>query len=238
MTEMCKWLHHELESLPFIQYPFELTNLPQNGIYFFYEKDEISDHGYGSKPRIVRIGTHKQGNFRSRISDHFLFNTSKMKFAVSTPKPSDRSIFRKNIGRALLCKEGDEYLQIWNKDFTSHQSRLENANVRNIVKEHQIESQITDILYRKFSFRYIVLDSEEKRMGLTGLESKLIGTVSHCPMCRPSEKWLGRYSPLGEISHGKLWLSFFLNSIGITTEDQEFFSSLLRDTREWIERLS
>lgn len=232
---MCKWLHHELESLPFIQYPFEPAKLPQNGIYFFYEKGEDSDHGYGLKPRIVRIGTHKQGNFRSRISEHFLLNESKMNFSITDPKPSDRSIFRENIGRALLCKEKDGYLDLWNKDFTTRQTRLANADVRKIVKEHQIESQITEILHKKFSFRYILLEDEQKRMGLTGLESKLISTVANCIMCKPSEQWLGKYSPVHKISDGKLWLSLFLNSEGLRSKDKEFFSRLLVDTRKWFE---
>jgi hypothetical protein len=59
------------------------------------------------------MGTHKENNFKSRISEHFLLNESKMKFAQMNSKPSDRSIFRKNIGRALLNKQGDiDYLKV------------------------------------------------------------------------------------------------------------------------------
>ena len=121
MSETCKWLHEQLELLPVFKYPFDLKLLPKNGVYFFYEEGENSDHGDGiSRPRIVRIGTHKENNFRSRISEHFLLNESKMKFTQINPKPSDRSIFRKNIGRALLSKQKDfDYLKIWEIDFTS-----------------------------------------------------------------------------------------------------------------------
>ena len=31
----------------------------------------------------------------------------------------DRSIFRKNIGRAILNKNNDSFLEIWNLDFTT-----------------------------------------------------------------------------------------------------------------------
>jgi hypothetical protein len=42
---------------------------------------ESSDHGNGKvRPRIVRIGTHKDNNFRSRISEHFLLNESAINF--------------------------------------------------------------------------------------------------------------------------------------------------------------
>ncbi|GBC68339.1 hypothetical protein HRbin01_00018 [archaeon HR01] len=77
MSDLCKWLHEQL---------------PENGIYFFYEKGEIWGHG-GDKPRIVRIATHREGNFRSRIGKHYLLNESWMNF--------DRSIFRYIIGKRI-----------------------------------------------------------------------------------------------------------------------------------------
>ena len=117
MSELCKWLHEQLEQLPIIKYPLKLEKLPENGIYFFYERDEIWGHD-GCKLRIVRIGTHnKQGNFRSRIKEHYLLDESKMNFDKNMPKPSDRSVFRKNLGKALLNRDGDDYLSIWNIDF-------------------------------------------------------------------------------------------------------------------------
>jgi hypothetical protein len=43
--------------------PFDSKLLPNNGVYFFYEEGENSDHGSGiSRSRIVRIGTHKENN--------------------------------------------------------------------------------------------------------------------------------------------------------------------------------
>ena len=52
--------------------------------------------------RIVRIGTHRgDNNLYNRLKEHFI-NENK-----------DRSIFRKNIGRALLNKNQDSYLEIW-----------------------------------------------------------------------------------------------------------------------------
>jgi hypothetical protein len=58
--------HEQLELLPIFRHPFDSKLLPNNGIYFFYEEGENSDHGNGiSRSRIVRIGTHKENNFRS-----------------------------------------------------------------------------------------------------------------------------------------------------------------------------
>lgn len=134
MSENCKWLHVQLEKSPFIRYPFKLESLPRNGIYFFYEKGEKWGHG-GDKPRIVRVGTSKNGNFRNRIAEHYLLDESKMNFEATKPAPRERSIFRKNIGRALLNKRKDKYLDVWEIDFTSHKSRSEQGSKRDIEKE-------------------------------------------------------------------------------------------------------
>jgi hypothetical protein len=222
LSETCRWLHEQLEFLPVLKYPFDLKLLPKNGVYFFYEEGENSDHGNGiGRPRVVRIGTHKENNFRARISEHFLLNESKAKFTQTNPKLSDRSIFRKNIGRALLNRQKDlEYLKVWEIDFTSSINRANHSHLRNIEKEKNIESQITELIRKRFYFRFIPLEGQEKRIGKTGIESRLIGTVANCKLCSPSENWLGRYSPTLKINKGKLWLSQHLNSIGLTNGDQ------------------
>ena len=62
------------------------------------------------------------------MSEHFLLNGSKLNFTIANPKPSDRSIFRKNIGRAVFNKNNDYYLKIWNIDYTSKEIRLKSMN--------------------------------------------------------------------------------------------------------------
>jgi len=234
MSDLCKWLHEQLEQLPLIRFPFELEQLPKNGIYFFYEKGEIWGHG-GNKLRIVRIGTHKEGNFRSRIREHYLLDESKMNFDSAKPAPHERSIFRKNIGRALLNKTKDDYLKIWEIDFTTKKSREEFGYERDIEKEKKIESDITRILKEKFSFRFIKFDSQVKRMGTKGLESSLIGTVANCGLCRPSLNWLGNYSPKMEIKNSGLWLVQHLKNKGITEEDKATILEAITKTKKWIE---
>jgi hypothetical protein len=219
MSELCKWLHERLDSLPVVSFPFAIEKLPRNGIYFFYENGEDWGHG-GTKPRIVRIGTARDGNFRSRISEHFLLDERKMQFDTSRAAPHERSIFRKNIGLALLNREHDPYMKVWEKDLTSRQARDEWSSRRNINKEKHIEGEITQILRKTFSFRFLVMDSQAQRMGKTGLESPLIGSVAHCEECRPSDLWLGRYSPKPKISAGKLWLVQYLSSSPLSASDQ------------------
>lgn len=233
MSDSCKWLHEQLEQLPLIKFPFKLEQLPENGIYFFYEDGEIWGHG-GRRPRVVRIGTHKEGNFRSRIKEHFLLDESKMNFDRDKSKPSDRSIFRKNIGRALLNKAQDDYLRIWEVDFTTIRKREEYGHLRDIQKEKKIELEVTRILIENFSFRFIVADEQIKRMGAEGLESSLIGTVAGCKLCTTSEKWLGNYSPKKQIRESGLWLIQHLKAEGINKSDKESLLNAITRTKEWI----
>jgi hypothetical protein len=226
-------LHDQLESLPVFRYPFELKLLPKNGVYFFYEDGERSEHGDGmSRPRIVRVGTHKENNFRSRISEHFLLNESKMNFTQINPKPSDRSIFRKNIGRALLNKRRDlDYLKVWEIDFTSNINRDNHSHFRKIEKEKTIESQITDLIRKRFYFRFISIERQEKRMGKIGIESRLIGTVTSCKLCKPSDHWLGKFSIKPQIKNGKLWLSQHLDSVGLSDSDKRDLLIAIENTK-------
>jgi hypothetical protein len=90
MSEICASLHKKLASLSRYAFPFHASMLPYNGIYVLFESGET---GHGTD-RIVRIGTHTgDGQLPSRLQQHFL------------DANKDRSIFRKNIGRALLTQK-------------------------------------------------------------------------------------------------------------------------------------
>jgi hypothetical protein len=45
MSELCKWVHERLEALPVFSFPFDLEQLPRNGIYFFLRAGEVWAHG-------------------------------------------------------------------------------------------------------------------------------------------------------------------------------------------------
>jgi hypothetical protein len=231
MSERCKWLHEQLEQLSLIKFPFKMEHLPENGIYFFYEQCEIWGHG-GNKPRIVRIGTHKDGNFRSRIAEHYLLDEAKMNFNAGRPAPHERSIFRKHVGSALLNQHNDDYLQIWEKiDFTPKKNREKFGHLRNIRKEKEIESEIIMILRENFSFRFILVSSQSERMGTKGLESSLIGTIAHCQLCKASNYWLGKYSPKAQIRESGLWQIQHLKADGINENDKETILNSIERTK-------
>ncbi len=207
------------------RWPFDLDALPANGIYFFHEAGETWGHG-GEYPRIVRVGTHREGNFRSRIADHYVIDPRKMAFNRNQAAPKDRSIFRKNIGRALLHRSLDPYEALWNMDFTSRDARDAYGLRRDPDKEREIEVQVTRILQERFTFRWIELEGQERRMGSKGLEAPLIGTLAGCSECAPSPDWLGRFSPKPKIAHGGLWLEHHLQAPPLTEDSLREISPL------------
>ena len=92
----CPHLHTLFNKLPHHHFPFDAKKIPLNGIYILFEFGEIAH----DTNRIVRIGTHNgDGNLPSRLKSHFI------------KENKDRSIFRKNIGRALLNKSNDPFLE-------------------------------------------------------------------------------------------------------------------------------
>ena len=159
-----------------------------------------------------------------------------MKFIQTNPKPSDRSIFRKNIGRALLNNQKDlDYLKVWEIDFTSNINRANHSHLRNIEKEKTIESHITELIRKKFYFRFMSIEGQEKRMGKIGIESRLIGTVTSCKLCKPSYHWLGKFSSKPQIKNGKLWLSQHLDSIGLSDSDKADLLTTIGNTKSKIQ---
>jgi len=230
MLETCEWLHEVLAPLPVVAYPFDLKRLPRNGIYFLYEQGESWGHS-GSGPRIVRVGTHKEGNFRSRISEHFLPSERRMDFDVTRPRPHDRSIFRKNIGRALLNRDQDPYLEIWEVDMTPSADRAAWRDRRDIDKEKRTEDEVTRVLRERFSFRFVVLEGQKKRIGTEGIESRLIGTLARCQICQPSPAWLGLHSPKPKIRQSGLWLEQHLDAPALDKVDRETLVQAIANTQ-------
>lgn len=235
MVELCQWLHTQLTPLPPVAYPFDSKQLPDNGIYFFYEKGEVWGHGEG-QPRIVRIGTHRDGNFRSRISEHFLLNEAKVNFDATKPPPHDRSVFRKNIGRALLNRSHDRYLVVWDIDFMKKENLEKYAYLREIETERRIEAEVTRLLRDNFFFRFVVVEGQAERMGSKGLEARLIATVARCSACRPSPDWLGQYSPKEKIRQSGLWQVQHLRADPLTESDRALLMAACAATRRGVWR--
>jgi hypothetical protein len=141
-----------------------------------------------------------------------------MAFSRDQAAPKDRSVFRKNIGRALLHRDADPYEMVWEIDFTTRAARAQHRLRRDVEKERQVEHQVTRILREQFTFRWIELEGQDQRMGSKGLEAELIGTLAACGECCASSDWLGRYSPKPKIAKSGLWLEQHLQAPGLTED--------------------
>lgn len=188
MIEVCPELHRILERLPHHHFPFDDALIPLNGIYILFEDGEKA-HGTN---RIVRIGTHTgKDQLRSRLKQHFILENK------------DRSIFRKNIGRALLNKEKDPFLEKWELDLTTRSAKDNFGFQIDHEKQKQVEHQVSEYIQSHFWFVVFPVPQKVDRLIL---ESRIISTVSLCPSCLPSPNWLGLFSPKEKIRESGLWI--------------------------------
>ncbi len=187
MSKECKDLHDYVRNLKRYAFPFDKNEVYKNGVYILFEKNEFGHNG----DRIVRIGSHTgNDNLVKRLEEHFL------------KENKDRSIFRKNIGRALLNKNSDSYLDMWDIDLTSKKARTEYQPFIKRDYQELIEKQVSDYIRDNFTFSVIeVLDKDER----ISLEKRLIEIVSSCNECYPSNNWLGKSSPVDKIRISGLW---------------------------------
>ena len=190
-------------------FPYDDLKIPDNGIYILFERGET---GHGTD-RIVRIGTHTGENqLRPRLTQHFLH------------KNKDRSIFRKNIGRAFLNLDKDPFLSQWNLDLTTRKAKDKYSSTIDFAKQAEVEHRVSKHIQENLFF--VVFEVNEKAQRLA-LEEKIIGTVSHCADCGPSEQWLGLHSPLQKIRDCGLWLVNGLNGDSLSYPDLEYLSSFV-----------
>jgi len=211
MSEKCQKIHSELNKMKRMDFPFDHESLPKNGVYLLFEKGEFS-HG---EDRIVRVGTHTgEGSLRARLLDHYIKGFK------------DRNIFRKNIGRAILFKDGDNYLEKWNLNLRSKENREKYLPLIDLEYEKELEGIISDYIQNNISFVVVEESDKDKRLIL---ERNLIAEISSCKDCGPSEIWLGRHSPIKKISDSGLWQVNELYKEGFNRiEFYEFLETCLR----------
>lgn len=209
MSIICSELHHLFASGKRYSFPFNESKIPTDGIYILFEKGEIAHNA----ERIVRVGTHTgDGRLVSRIKEHFL------------KENKDRSIFRKNIGRAILSKNDDIFLEQWNWDLTTRENKDKLLPLLDTEKQKQIEREVTKYIQEHFSFVVFEVPSKDDRLDL---ESKIISTISLCRDCKPSDNWLGSSSPIGKIQESGLWLVQGLYKTPLDEDDYLKIQNLL-----------
>jgi hypothetical protein len=175
-----------------------LTNknqLPESGIYLFFEKGELIQIDGKIHDRIVRVGTHiKNGNFPGRIRQHYGNKGDLM-------GNKNGSVFRKHLGGAIMRKENpdDPRLSEWLKQMGKSYP--------------DIEEKVSRILRENFTFICFSVDTKEERLSL---ESALISLLVKYPLSKPSDGWLGRFADSPVIRNTGLWNTRETDAIPIT----------------------
>lgn len=210
MSKECEIIHNLAKGLKRHYFPYSEDEILLNGIYLLFEKGEF---GHGQE-RIVRVGTHTGENqLRSRLKQHFL------------NKNKDRSIFRKHIGRAILTKNNDPFIEFWEKDLTSQKNKEAFSPMIDFNYQKKIEDQVSQYIQNNFSFCVIQIETKKERLDI---EKKIISTLSWCKECRKTEKWLGNYSPKEKIVKSGLWLINELYKTPFDANDIETFENLIK----------
>lgn len=211
MSKDCEKIHKLFNKMERFTFPFKEYNIPTNGIYILFELGEKAHGG----DRIVRIGTHTGHNqLKSRIKQHFI-NENK-----------DRSIFRKNIGRVLLNKQKDPYIEVWELDLTTKESKEKYGNLIDEKKQKNMEKHITKHIQKNFNFVVFPIEKKEKRLWF---ESKIISTVSLCKNCHSSKNWIGLHSTKEKIRESGLWLVNELYKTPLSKEDLKMLEKTIKN---------
>jgi len=206
---MISELHNLFNNLKRYSFPFEnfRSEIPKNGIYILFERGEK----FNEYDRIVRVGTHTGNNqLYSRLKQHFV------------KENKNRSIFRKNIGRCFLNKEGSPYQSLWELDITSRVERERNLRLLDLEFEKQIEKKISNYIQTNLTFCVFQVDSKEDRLFW---ESKITSTLAQSVEFKPSNNWLGNFSPKEKIRASGLWQVNELENAMLTRQEMDQLNS-------------
>lgn len=191
------WLHRLFERLPRYEWR-DIDAIPfEDGITIVYERGET----YRGFARVVRVGNHTApGRLKQRLMDHF------------DRENRNASIFRKNIGKALLNRAKDPYLEIWSLD-TSRQPDRDREDAWTAAR---VERDVSAYMRVNLSFSVIPVASAESRLRLG---AAIIATLHQAKDFAPSDGWLGHYSTEPEIRASGLWQKRGLDAEPLTADE-------------------
>lgn len=208
--ELCAALHKLLDRLALRNRPG--PDLPENGLYFFYEEGEISAHA--GLPRIVRVGNHpaSQNGLVGRLRNHYSGN-------------KNSSVFRKFLGGAIM-RRGDPNRSCLRP--AHGKGHWEKQDAKTCQGCRPIETEVSRLLRERFRFRCVEIAEKGER---NSFEAKLIAALSRCSECRPSSARLGHYAYSDMVRRSGLWNSRQVDSpLLLNAEDLERLEALVEQT--------
>ena len=207
----CDQIHSALEKLPLLTSPGEVPF--DDGLYFFYEDGETSEHG--AHGRVVRVGNHPRssGGLRKRLRQHYSGR-------------KNGSVFRKLLGGALLRRRDPKSPCLLPAPGKGH---WEHHKEKTCQECRPLEEEVSQLLRRSFRFRCVMVEDREER---NELEAALIATLAACPMCGPSTSWLGRYAYSDKVRSSGLWNSNHVGGPTITGHQLARFQGLVEASLE------
>jgi hypothetical protein len=199
------WLHRLFDRLR--RYDWQgIDDIPfEDGVYIIYERGETY-HGYA---RVVHVGAHTSpGRLKQRLMDHF------------QREDRNASILRKNIGKALLNRAKDPYLDIWSLDT----SRAPNKDREDPRTAARVERDVSAYMRVNLSFSVIPVASVDARQRL---KAAIIATLHQAKDFAPSDGWLGHHSPEAQIRESGLWLKQGMDAAPLTADESLLLARII-----------
>ncbi len=194
----CERVHGLLARLPLYTSPEDVPF--KDGLYFFYETGEDSQHARSG--RIVRVGNHPRsaGRLRPRLRDHYRTKRNAKNF----------SVFRRYLGGALLRRADSHDPCLLPLPGRGH---WELQDGDECIKCEATEAVVSENLASRFRFRCVRIDDMELR---NRLEAGLIASLAGCTDCRPSPSWLGHSCYQVNVRESGLWNKEFVGGSPLT----------------------
>jgi hypothetical protein len=209
----CVEIHQLVATLPLHRTPREVAF--SNGLYFFYERGERSEHGPDG--RIVRIGNHPRSQERlvGRLGDHYRFSAG----------AKNGSVFRRYLGGALIRQRDAGSTCLSPGPGAGHWEHQDEVACPDCAG---VELDIRELLADRFSFRCVRVDDMSMR---NRLEDRLIATIAACPTCRPSAGWLGQHAYPALVRSSGLWNTQHVGGAVLTARDMSLFRQAVSTSR-------
>lgn len=209
----CAEIHRLVEQLPLLESPAEVAFA--NGLYFFYETGEASEHAPAG--RIVRVGNHPraQGRLKARLGDHYRTRDG----------AKNGSVFRRYLGGALMRRDHPASGCLLPRPGAGHWEHQGGAACEGCA---HYEDLVTGHLRGSFRFRCLRIDDMGER---NRFEARLIATIAACPICRSSPTWLGRHAYSCAVQNSGVWNSDFVGGPALDERDLQRLQELVANSR-------